>query len=31
LRRRRGARALLSQERVDAEAGLLGNQTNLGG
>ena len=31
LRRRRGSRALLSQERMDAEAGLLGNQTTLGG
>jgi hypothetical protein len=31
LRRRRGSRALLSQERVDAEAGLGGQQTTLGG
>jgi pyruvate/2-oxoglutarate dehydrogenase complex dihydrolipoamide acyltransferase (E2) component len=31
LRRRRGARALLSQERMDAEAGLAGDQTTLGG
>lgn len=31
LRRRRGTRALLSQERIDAEAGLSGGQTMLGG
>lgn len=31
LRRRRGTRALLSQERMDAEAGLAGDQTMLGG
>jgi hypothetical protein len=31
LRRRRGSRALLSQERVDAEAGLGGETTTLGG
>jgi len=31
LRRRRGSRALLSQERMDAEAGLSGEQTTLGG
>jgi hypothetical protein len=31
LRRRRGSRALLSQERMDAEAGLSGDQTTLGG
>ena len=31
LRRRRGSRALLSQERIDAEAGLAGDQTTLGG
>jgi hypothetical protein len=31
LRRRRGSRALLSQERMDAEAGLSGEQTILGG
>lgn len=31
LRRRRGSRALLSQERMDAEAGLAGEQTTLGG
>ncbi len=31
LRRRRGSRALLSQERMDAEAGLAGDQTTLGG
>lgn len=31
LRRRRGARALLSEERMDAEAGLAGEQTTLGG
>lgn len=30
LRRRRGGRALLSQERMDAEAGLGGDQTTLG-
>jgi hypothetical protein len=31
LRRRRGARALLSEERMDAETGLAGDQTTLGG
>lgn len=31
LRRRRGSRTLLSQERMDAEAGLAGEQTTLGG
>lgn len=31
LRRRRGTRALLSQERIDAEMGLGGDQTTLGG
>jgi len=31
LRRRRGARALLSEERVDAESGLGGMNTTLGG
>lgn len=31
LRRRRGSRTLLSQERMDAEAGLGGDQTTLGG
>lgn len=31
LRRRRGSRSLLSQERIDAEAGLGGDQTTLGG
>jgi hypothetical protein len=31
LRRRRGTRSLLSQERLDAEAGLGGQQTTLGG
>lgn len=31
LRRRRGSRTLLSQERMDAEAGLSGEQTTLGG
>lgn len=30
LRRRRGTRALLSQERLDAEAALGGEQTTLG-
>jgi hypothetical protein len=31
LRRRRGSRALLSQERVNAESGLGGEMTTLGG
>lgn len=31
LRRRRGSRTLLSQERMDAEAGLAGEQNTLGG
>lgn len=31
LRRRRGTRALLSEERMEAEAGLGGQQTTLGG
>lgn len=31
LRRRRGSRTLLSQERMDAESGLAGEQTTLGG
>lgn len=31
LRRRRGTRSLLSQERIDAESGLGGDQTTLGG
>lgn len=31
LRRRRGSRALLSQERVNAESGLGGDMTTLGG
>lgn len=30
LRRRRGGRALLSQERMESEAGLGGDQTTLG-
>ena len=30
LRRRRGTRSLLSQERIDAEAGLGGEKTTLG-
>lgn len=31
LRRRRGSRALLSEERMNAESGLGGDQTTLGG
>jgi hypothetical protein len=31
LRRRRGSRALLSEERMNAESGLSGEQTMLGG
>lgn len=31
LRRRRGSRALLSEERINAESGLGGDQTTLGG
>lgn len=31
MRRRRGARSLLSEERMNAEAGLGGDQTTLGG
>jgi len=31
LRRRRGTRSLLSAERIEAEAGLGGQQTTLGG
>lgn len=31
LRRRRGSRALLSEERVNAESGLGGEMTTLGG
>lgn len=31
LRRRRGTRSLLSQERVNAESGLGGEMTTLGG
>lgn len=31
LRRRRGSRSLLSEERMNAESGLGGDQTTLGG
>ena len=31
LRRRRGSRSLLSEERMNAESGLGGDQTMLGG
>lgn len=31
LRRRRGTRSLLSDERINAESGLGGDQTTLGG
>lgn len=31
LRRRRGTRSLLSEERMNAESGLGGDQTTLGG
>lgn len=31
LRRRRGTRALLSEERMNSESGLGGDQTTLGG
>lgn len=31
LRRRRGSRTLLSEERMNAESGLGGDQTTLGG